>query len=74
MTPQITLTESKSILTRTSGFLKTVTSHSVQPYRGYTFGNSLCGVGCFVPHNMWITRGRSWDGFLEVRTNATDLY
>lgn len=39
-------TRVKNILTRTSGFLKTVTSHSAQPYRGCTLGRSLCGVGC----------------------------
>ena len=67
-------TEVKSILTRTSGFLKTVTSHSLQPYRGCAYGNSLCGVGCYVQHNAWLTRGRPWGGFLEVRSNAAAVY
>jgi DNA repair photolyase len=67
-------TEVKSILTRTSGFLKTVTSHSLQPYRGCAYGSSLCGVGCYVQHNVWLTKGRSWGGFLEVRTNAAAVY
>jgi DNA repair photolyase len=64
----------RSILTRTCGFLKTVCSHSLQPYRGCPFGKSLCGVGCYVQHNGWVTRGRSWGSFLEVRTNAADAY
>jgi DNA repair photolyase len=64
----------RSILTRTSGYLKTVTSHSMQPYRGCTFGNSLCGVGCYVQHNGWLTRGAEWGSFLEVRTNAAQVY
>jgi DNA repair photolyase len=63
-----------SILTRTCGFLKTVCSHSLQPYRGCPFGKSLCGVGCYVQHNGWVTRGRLWGSFLEVRTNAGDAY
>lgn len=64
----------KNILTRTSGFLSTVTSHSLQPYRGCSFGNALCGVGCYVRHNPYITRGREWGTFLEVRENAAESY
>ena len=54
---QVTLREIGNVLTRTTGFLKTVTSHSLQPYSGCTFGNSLCGVGCYVRHNSFVTRG-----------------
>lgn len=64
----------KNVLTRTTGFLKTVTSHSLQPYRGCSYGNSLCGVGCYVQHNHWVTRGRAWGGFLEVRRNTAAAY
>ena len=71
---RITRTDVKSILTRTSGYLKTVTSHSLQPYRGCSFGNSLCGVGCYVQHNRLLTRGQPWGSFLEVRSNAADCY
>jgi DNA repair photolyase len=51
-----------------------VTSHSLQPYRGCTFGRALCGVGCYVQHNQHLLRGREWGGFLEVRTNAAESY
>jgi len=71
---EITTTTIGNILTRTSGYLRTVTSHSVQPYRGCTYGNSLCGVGCYVQHNRHLLAGRPWGGFLEVRTNAADSY
>lgn len=70
----VTEVEVKNILTRTTGFLKTVTSHSLQPYRGCSYGNSLCGVGCYVQHNFWVTKGERWGNFLEVRTNAADSY
>jgi DNA repair photolyase len=72
----VTLSEShvKSILTRTSGFLKSVSSHSLQPYRGCSFGRSLCGVGCYVQHNGFVTRGQEWGTFLEARTNAAATY
>lgn len=70
----VSTVEVRSILTRTSGFLRTVTSHSLQPYRGCTFGGSLCGVGCYVRHNGFVTRGRSWGSFLEVRANAAAAY
>lgn len=64
----------KNVLTRAGGFLRGVTSHSLQPYRGCSFGSSLCGVGCYVRANPWVTRGRPWGSFLEVRTNAAASY
>lgn len=71
---EITQTEIRNILTRTTGYLRTVTSHSLQPYRGCTFGKALCGVGCYVQHNGHVVRGRHWGQFLEVRTNAAESY
>lgn len=68
---EVTIT---NVLTRTSGFLKTVASHSLQPYRGCALGNSLCGVGCYVRHNSYVTQGRQWGSFVEVRTNADESY
>lgn len=70
----VTTTRVREILTRTSGFLREVCSHSLQPYRGCTFGGSLCGVGCYVQHNGWLTRGDAWGSFLEVRENAAEAY
>jgi DNA repair photolyase len=69
-----TTTRVKSILTRASGYLETVCSHSLQPYRGCPLGASLCGVGCYVRHSGHITRGRIWGHFLEVRENAAESY
>ncbi len=71
---EITATEIRNVLTRTGGYLKTVTSHSLQPYAGCPLGRSLCGVGCYVQHNRWLTRGRPWGSFLEVRENAAESY
>ncbi len=70
----LTKTSVRSILTRSSGYLKTVCSHSLQPYRGCSFGRSLCGVGCYVRHNPFVTRGLEWGSFLEVRENAAAAY
>ncbi|MBW2279740.1 MAG: hypothetical protein JRG76_13315 [Deltaproteobacteria bacterium] len=67
-------TRVKSILTRSSGYLREVCSHSLQPYRGCTYGRSLCGVGCYVRHNGLLTRGAEWGSFLDVRENAADVY
>ena len=64
----------RSILTRTSGYLSGVTSHSLQPYRGCSYGRSLCGVYCYVQHNRWLTRGAAWGSFLEARPEAATLY
>jgi DNA repair photolyase len=72
----VALTEARvrSVLTRTTGYLRSVCSHSLQPYRGCSFGASLCGVGCYVQHNGFLTRGAAWGRFLEVRTNAAQVY
>lgn len=74
MAVDVTETTIKNVLTRTTGYLRSVSSHSLQPYRGCTFGNSLCGVGCYVQHNGHVLAGRRWGGFLEVRTNAAESY
>src|SRR5438132_8632972 len=70
----IETTRVKSVLTRASGYLETVCSHSLQPYRGCPLGSSLCGVGCYVQHSGHITQGRTWGRFLEVRENAAESY
>jgi DNA repair photolyase len=72
----MTVTEAavRSILTRTSGYLRPVASHSLQPYRGCTFGRSLCGVGCYVQHNAFLTDRAPWGSFLEARVNAAAVY
>jgi DNA repair photolyase len=62
------------ILTRAQGYLRTVCSHSLQPYRGCSFGRSLCGVGCYVQHNTWVTGGAPWGTFLQARANAAEAY
>jgi len=64
----------RSILTRTSGYLKGVASHSLQPYRGCSYGRSLCGVGCYVQQNAWLTRGGVWGHFLDARVGAAERY
>jgi DNA repair photolyase len=70
----LTTVNATQILTRTSGYLTTVASHSLQPYRGCALGNSLCGVGCYVQHSWYVTRGRQWGSFVETRMNAAELY
>lgn len=71
---ELTRVAVREILTRSSGYLRGVTSHSAQPYRGCTYGRSLCGVGCYVQHHGLVTRGRSWGSFLEARANAAEAY
>ncbi len=74
MSVHVTETTIGNVLTRTSGFLRDVTSHSLQPYRGCTFGKAACGVGYYVQHSLHILQGRTWGEFLEVRTNVADSY
>ncbi len=63
-----------SILTRTSGYLENVCSHSLQPFTGCALGGSLCGVGCYAQHQQFLTAGRKWGSFLDVKQNAAELY
>jgi DNA repair photolyase len=71
---ELLTTEVHQILTRTSGYLRGISSHSLQPYRGCALGNSLCGIGCYVRHNIYVTRGRAWGSFVEVRHGAAAAY
>ncbi len=64
----------RSILTRTTGYLKFICSHSLNPYTGCGFGKSACGVGCYVQFNNWITKGRAWGNFVEVKINAREIF
>ena len=66
--------DARSILTRTSGYLADVCSHSLQPYVGCSYGRSLCGISCYVQHSIFVTRGRSWGSFVDVKRNAAALY
>lgn len=74
MSVTVTEVSVKSILTRAGGYLRPVASHSLQPYRGCSYGRSLCGVGCYVQHSPWLTRGEPWGTFLEARVNAAQAY
>jgi len=74
MSAEITVTSVRNVLTRATGYLQTVCSHSLQPYRGCTYGNALCGVGCYVQHQKHLLRGREWGRFLEVRANTAESY
>ena len=63
-----------SILTRVTGYLKGVASHSINPYVGCGFGKSACGVGCYVRHNQLLLKGREWGGFVDVKINSPEVY
>ena len=71
---EITKTYCTSILTRTSGYLREVCSHSLNPYAGCGYGNSSCGEGCYVRFNQWLLRGRQWGSFVDVKVNADKIY
>lgn len=71
---EVTHAAVKSILTRATGYLREVCSHSLQPYRGCTYGNAQCGVACYVRHNAFLLRGARWGSFLEARSNAAEAY
>ena len=70
----VTEVQCRSILTRASGYLRKVCSHSLNPYIGCGFGRSACGVGCYVRHNTWLTKGRDWGDFVDVKKNAPEIY
>lgn len=70
----ITEVQCRSILTRASGYLQELCSHSINPYIGCGFGRSACGIGCYVRHNTWLAKEREWGTFVEVKTNAPEIY
>lgn len=37
-------------------------------------GKSLCGVGCYVQHQIHLTKGLPWGSFLDARINAAEAY
>lgn len=71
---QVTEIECKSILTRASGYLAPVCSHSINPYVGCGFGLASCGEGCYVRFNPWLTKERVWGKFVDVKINAAAVY
>lgn len=71
---KVSETPCSSILTRAGGYLKEVCSHSLNPWVGCGFGSSSCGSGCYVQFNPWLTRGRKWGDFVDVKTNAAEVY
>lgn len=46
----------------------------MNPYVGCGFGRSACGEGCYVRFNPWLTRGREWGRFVDIKTNAAQVY
>jgi DNA repair photolyase/uncharacterized tellurite resistance protein B-like protein len=65
--------QARSILTETGGFLYAY-SHTLQPYRGCTFGKSFCGAACYAPEMRFATPKASWGTCLEIKMNAHEVY
>jgi len=58
------------ILTRTGGFLEGF-SHTLNPYRGCSYGKSLCGSYCYAPA---VTFRKEWGGPAEPKEGAAEAY
>jgi DNA repair photolyase len=67
------LRENVSILTPTSGFLKTGYTHTINVYQGCSVAGSLCGTFCYAQHNRWITKGRAW-GLYGAKRFIREVY
>ena len=65
--------ECRTILTRTGGFLHSF-SHSLNPYRGCTYGNSLCGVACYAPMVRFGEAAGEWGSYLDAKVDAAEVY
>jgi DNA repair photolyase len=65
------LVECKSILNRTGGFLHSFT-HTSNPYRGCSYGRTLCGAACYAP--AVVHEKREWGTYLDAKTNAAEVY
>ena len=64
----------KTILNPTSGFLQEGYTHTINLYRGCALGNSLCGTFCYAQHNYFVTKGRAWGSFLDVKMGFVEAY
>lgn len=69
----VPLTQVRSILTKTGGFLKSGYTHSLNPYLGCSFANAACGAFCYAQHNQWVVKGRPW-GLYAGKAGAPDAY
>jgi DNA repair photolyase len=64
----------RSILTPTGGFLLGFT-HTLNPYRGCSFGRALCGVYCYASETRYgKDRGERWGSYLWAKEAAAELY
>ena len=64
----------RTILNPTGGFLGEGFTHTINLYRGCALGNSLCGLYCYAQWNPYHTLGRSWGGFLDIKTDFLEAY
>jgi DNA repair photolyase len=69
----VPLVSNKTILTPTSGFLRSGFTHTINAYQGCAFAGALCGTFCYAQHNIWITKGRRW-GLYGAKRQAALLY
>ena len=65
--------EARTILTPTGGFLSAYT-HTLNPYRGCAYGNSLCGAACYAPEIRFGSKTEAWGTYLDVKMNAPVVY
>ena len=71
---QVEIAPARSILTPTGGFLRGFT-HTLNPYRGCSFGSALCGVYCYASETRYgRDRGLPWGGYLRAKDEAAQLY
>ena len=64
---------SRTILTPASGFLHAFT-HTLNPYMGCAFGESGCGVYCYVAESpIGVFAGRPWGQWLRAKVNAAEV-
>jgi len=63
-----------TLLHRTGGFLDAFT-HSLNPYSGCAYGNTLCGMPDYAPEILR-ARGetRPWGSWLDIKMNAPEVY
>jgi DNA repair photolyase len=65
--------DNKSILSPTRGFLGSGYTHTLNPYSGCAYANTVCGLFCYAQHDGNITRGRPWQLY-GAKKNAASAY
>jgi DNA repair photolyase len=70
----VTEVRCRTLVNRTGGYLEGFT-HTINPYHGCAYGNTLCGMPDYAPAIVGaFGERRAWGDYLDVKINAPQVY